>query len=141
MKAFMFQAALLCEDCGDAHKATHVKPDHADEGDESSYDSDEWPKGPYEDGGGEADCPQHCDACGLFLENPLTGDGENYVLDAFRDYVDAGHGSIEVLVEWRHAYSWMWDHYEDVSLPLLLEMQDGAFKPGQEERYKRLAGS
>jgi len=28
--------------------------------------------GPYPDGGGEADAPQHCGGCGVFLENPLT---------------------------------------------------------------------
>jgi hypothetical protein len=28
---------------------------------ESDYDSEDLPKGPYADGGGEADTPQHCD--------------------------------------------------------------------------------
>jgi hypothetical protein len=46
---------------------------------ESSYDSDEWPKGPYCDGGGEADNPQHCACCTVFLCNPLTQDGVAYV--------------------------------------------------------------
>jgi hypothetical protein len=35
---------------------------------ESEYDSDELLKTPYPDGGGEADSPQHCEGCGLFLE-------------------------------------------------------------------------
>jgi hypothetical protein len=51
---------------------------------ESDYDSDDLPKGPYADGGGEADTPQHCDGCGQFLGNPLTGDGLIYVEDALR---------------------------------------------------------
>lgn len=51
---------------------------------EGDYDSDDLPKGPYADGGGEADTPQHCDGCGRFLENPLTGDGLIYVEDALR---------------------------------------------------------
>ena len=51
---------------------------------ESDYDSDDLPKGPYADGGGEADTPQHCDGCQQFLENPLTGDGLIYVEDALR---------------------------------------------------------
>ena len=42
-------------------------------------------RGPYADGGGEADTPQHCDGCGHFLENPLAGDGLIYVEDAIRD--------------------------------------------------------
>ena len=51
---------------------------------ESDHDSDDMPKGPYADGGGEADSPQHCDACGEFLENPLTGDGLIHIEDALR---------------------------------------------------------
>jgi len=51
---------------------------------ESDYDSGDPPKGPYADGGGEADFPQHCDGCGQFLGNPLTGDGLIYVEDALR---------------------------------------------------------
>jgi hypothetical protein len=34
---------------------------------ESDYDSDDLPKGPYAQGGGEADTPQHCEGCGQFL--------------------------------------------------------------------------
>jgi hypothetical protein len=52
--------------------------------DESDYDCDDLPKGPYADGGGEADTPQHCDGCGQFLGNPLTGDGLVYVEHAIR---------------------------------------------------------
>ena len=51
---------------------------------ETDYDGDDLPKGPYADAGGEADTPQHCDGCGQFLENPLTGDGLIYVEDALR---------------------------------------------------------
>ena len=74
MKAYMYQAALLCQDCGEAARA---KLDTAGQGpanaaDEYSYDSDDYPKGPYADGGGEADCEQHCDHCGEPLDNPLT---------------------------------------------------------------------
>jgi len=42
--------------------------------DESDYDRDNLPKGPCPDDGGEADTPQHCDTCGVFLGNPLTAD-------------------------------------------------------------------
>jgi len=45
-------------------------------------DSNHYPHGPIGDGGGEADCPQHCDSCGAFLENPLTPDGVAYVADS-----------------------------------------------------------
>ncbi len=49
---------------------------------ESDYDSDEHPKGPYSDGGGESDSPQHCASCGTFLENPLTDEGVEYVRES-----------------------------------------------------------
>lgn len=79
MKAYIFQAALWCAHCAERYKAENAKPSHVDEDNESSYDSDDWPKGPYGDGGGEADCPQHCDACGVFLENALTPDGDKWL--------------------------------------------------------------
>lgn len=87
MDAYLFQAALICEDCCNEFKKRNVKPADVDETDEGTYDSDQWPKGPYSDGGGEADCPQHCDHCGLFLENPLTPDGDAYVREKANAYV------------------------------------------------------
>lgn len=99
MDVYMFQAALWCEDCGEALREQMIQDGEApeDPDDEESYDSDEFPKGPYGDGGGEADSPQHCDAgehcinavelssgskVGAFLENPLTDDGNEYVREA-----------------------------------------------------------
>ena len=52
---------------------------------ESDYDSDDLPKGPIAQGGGEADTPRHCEGCGQFLANPLTGDGLIWVDDTIRD--------------------------------------------------------
>lgn len=90
MKAYVYRAALHCESCGeaiktrlDATRAPHIDPDN-----ESSYDSDEYPKGPYDNGGGEADYAAHCDSCGVALDNPVIGsDGERTdrqgVLDSY----------------------------------------------------------
>lgn len=72
MNVYIFQAALLCEDCGFYAKQNRTPAE----------DSDAYPQGPYADGGGESDAPQHCDACGEFLENPLTSDGYAYVAQA-----------------------------------------------------------
>lgn len=83
MDAFIYRGALYCEECTAALKARLPTPAGADLADESTFDSDRYPKGPFADGGGEADSPQHCDSCGCFLENPLTGDGESYVRRAF----------------------------------------------------------
>ena len=74
---------------------------------ESDYDSDDLPKGPYADGGGEADTPQHCDGCGQFLENPLTGDGLIYVEDAIRASLTTKRltgATNDAVVDWAEFY-------------------------------------
>jgi len=95
MNAYVYQAALICEDCAAAVKE-HLSA-------ATDEDSDRYPQGPCCDGGGEADCPQHCDMCHVFLENPLTGDGEQYV----RDAITAGDGNASVLAEWRAFYDYL----------------------------------
>jgi hypothetical protein len=106
MKAYVYRAALYCHDCVTgicrdlAARGYHaIKAQHP----ELTYDSDAFPQGPYLDGGGEADCPQHCDCCGVFLENPLTSDGERYVQDAI---AQAG-GNPAVLNEWHDFYKYL----------------------------------
>lgn len=100
MNVYMFQAALYCEACGESiiERLTAEGKAPAHPSDEYSFDSDEYPKGPYPDGGGEADSPSHCDCgpyclnaetigrltVGAFLENPLTSDGYNYVRQSGR---------------------------------------------------------
>ena len=105
MNVYIYQAALYCEDCGlDIRMrldTTDKRPD--DPEDEYTYDSDEYPKGPYPDGGGESDSPAHCDSCQLFLENPLTSDGEQYV----RETVD--ENSKPLVQEWAQYYSYLFD--------------------------------
>lgn len=71
MRVYVYQAALLCEDCGELVKQSLLHDEFGD--------SDYYPQGPYSDGGGAADTPQHCDHCERFLENPLTDDGRDYV--------------------------------------------------------------
>ena len=74
---------------------------------DTDYDSDDLPKGPYGDGGGEADSPQHCDGCRQFLENPLTGDGVVYVEDAIRDCLSTNRvnrQTNDVIIEWADFY-------------------------------------
>jgi hypothetical protein len=76
--AYMFQAALYCAPCGESIRARLTAEGKAPENpmDEHSFDSDDFPKGPFPDGGGEADSEQHCDACAEALDNPLTDDGQ-----------------------------------------------------------------
>lgn len=99
MEAYVYCADIYCVDCGDSIKAD-LAGSALDDGDSNSY-----PQGPFPDGGGEADCPQHCGACGLFLKNPLTGDGYNYVREALLEHAESGRGAAEVLAEWREFYA------------------------------------
>ena len=101
MNVYIYRAALYCENCGNKIKDTLGRKFEGLS--EYEFDSDECPKGPYPNGGGEADCPQYCDTCGLFLENPLTGYGEDYV----RDTLCLGDGRHEVLEEWADFYSYL----------------------------------
>jgi hypothetical protein len=81
---FVYQAALVCEDCASAiMKTLDVR------GVENDGDSDSYPQGPHGDGGGEADSAHFCDTgrncvnaakvanvkIGCPLGNPLTTDG------------------------------------------------------------------
>jgi hypothetical protein len=98
MDAYVFAAALLCEECGektrDEIEASGKAPSDPD--DETSYDSDDYPKGPYADGGGEADSPQHCDTCKTFLENPLTSEGLDYVRGIIAERLADPDASLDV---------------------------------------------
>lgn len=82
MNVYVYNAALFCFDCG--HEIIEML-DEINEKD--TGDSDDYPQGPYPNGGGESDYPQHCDNldCGVFLENPLTTDGQDYVRACFVD--------------------------------------------------------
>jgi len=102
MNVYVYNAGLYCEDCGKSIREQAIFEGHtpADLDDEWSYDSDEFPKGPYPDGGGEADLPQHCESgehcinaielsdgskIGAWLENELTTDGVAYVQEAIAE--------------------------------------------------------
>ena len=76
MNTYIYKAALWCESCTDEiTEEIGLSPLAPDE----PGDSEHQPAGPYGDGGGEADTPQHCDGCEVFLQNPLTSDGYDYL--------------------------------------------------------------
>ena len=101
MIVYAYQAALYCEDCGRAIRK-RLKAD----GKKPSDDSDEWPIA----GGGESDCPEHCDSgehclnaivlsdrlIGAWLENPLTSYGVEYV----REVIAQGDEVAELWEQW-----------------------------------------
>ena len=99
MDVYVYNAALYCQACGEYH-VNRLRFRNV----EDSGDSNQFPQGPYDDGGGEADCPQHCDSCGRFLENPLTSDGWTYVREALEEYDKDGRGNPSVLFEWEEFY-------------------------------------
>lgn len=95
MDVYIYQAALLCCKCTNEVCITLSLRDIGNNG-----DSDHYPQGPYPNGGGEADCPQHCDHCCTFLENPLTDDGVSYTINAVQD----GRGDQPTLDTWADFY-------------------------------------
>jgi len=109
MQAYIYQADIYCEGCthmirGGIIAGTCPGQVPNDPDDETTFDSDDWPKGPYPDGGGESDSPQHCDSCGAFLENPLTPDGLRAVAVAIEAHDRHGYGVASVINEWRNFY-------------------------------------
>ena len=110
--AYIYCADIYCEECGEKIKADldakGQRP--ANPNDERTFDSDEYPKGPYDNGGGEADTPQHCGNCHKPLLNDLTDEGVKYVLEYLKEYVEheGGTDNNSVLDGWAeqlHAYS------------------------------------
>jgi len=101
MNVYIYNADIFCEDCGQAIRKRLSQEGKAplDLEDTYSYDSDDYPAGPYSDGGGQADCPQHCGSgsgclnaielpsggqIGAWLGNSLTVDGVEYVRETIR---------------------------------------------------------
>lgn len=89
---YIYMADCYCDGCMEKWKEEHAahKPEDAD--DETTYDSDEWPKGPFSQE--ESDTPQHCgngEDCvnaitlkdgtkiGAMLDSELTHAGVEYV--------------------------------------------------------------
>ena len=106
MDAYAYNAALYCADC-----AQEIIDDCRAKGIADDGDTDGFPQGPFADGGGEADCPQHCDNCQCFLENPLTTDGVEYVREALAD----GSSDPEVESLWAEFYAAELDTVTDES--------------------------
>lgn len=128
MNVYTYQAALLCERCArsvllklnaeqsaadpDA-KTFGELPQHASTADLCRMVHDngsgrELPDGPFPDGGGAADCPQHCDKCQAFLQNDLTDAGEAWLKQTMADAVTAGRitGTVH---QWAQFYGLRFD--------------------------------
>ena len=105
MDAFIYAADLFCEDCGERirEQLTREGKAPANPDDEHTYDSDYFPKGPFPDGGGEADTVCHCAGgkdcpnaiefgdgfkAGCMLENDLTNYGVEWLKEQAREAPD-----------------------------------------------------
>lgn len=134
---YVYQADVICEDCGLQIRKELADPSVCKEPvnpeDEGTYDSSEFPKGPYSCNFDESDSPSHCgmgDRCvnaewcpahgegshkiGLFLENRLTSDGYKYVENACKEAL-AGSGGCVALDIWARFYGISLE--EDDNLP------------------------
>jgi len=117
--AAIFQAEVWCDDCAEklrdrlwkdsprwATFASRVDWEAAFGFiDEHLYDSCEYPKDHPDSE--VSDSPTHCRGCEKFLENDLTKDGANYVIEAVRDDLAAGHPDSTACTIWRKYYSWL----------------------------------
>lgn len=111
MDTYIYNAAFYCGPCGEKiandpkviAERDIVFPAY-DSADEYTWDSGVFPKGPYDSTYDESDCPDHCDACSVFLENPLTDDGYEYVKDAIRNENDQFGGVNHVVRGWADFY-------------------------------------
>lgn len=96
---YIYQADVWCDSCGESIKKKLGQPTDFDPSDETTYDSDEYPK-VYNPETEESDSPQHCGAgehcleveelpsgrkIGAFLGIALTANGAAYLLEQVAD--------------------------------------------------------
>lgn len=105
MDQYIYNADVYCQECAKKIKANSTNRP-LDPSDETSYDSDVYPKGPYSNQ--ESDAPEHCAGCGIFLENPLTSEGYDYLREKIAEYDSECRGVPEIIKQWREFYSEAW---------------------------------
>ena len=100
---YMYQAELWCDECGRAIRAA-LKTEGKAPANPDLADSDEFPQY-YLESQSETDSPNHCPECGVLLEENLTSDGVECVVQALVDNLLTGDGDQEILAEWAAQYS------------------------------------
>lgn len=99
MQTYAYRAAFYCAAC-----ASDLKVDLHNEGKEpppksaARADSECWPQA--ESGSGEADTPNHCDKCKVWLENPLTSVGRKRLATTLIDAFDKCEITDELVRQW-----------------------------------------
>jgi len=99
MEAYIYKADIYCCSCAGKYINVLNKANK-----DNDRDSDSFPQGPYSDGGGESDSPQHCGDCMVFLENSLTSDGIEYLKEMLAKKSSNGIQD-ELHVTWKEFYS------------------------------------
>lgn len=99
---YLYKAELLCQDCGEAKRTSlrlqGLAPDYPSN--ETTYNSDDFPKGPYADTWDAMDSPAHCGLCGKFIPIGLSSAGVDYVCEALQEYASSGKGDPQTLAAW-----------------------------------------
>jgi hypothetical protein len=107
-QGFIYQAEMWCPTCAKEIAAdiqkNYPKQVPADPTDEYSYDSDSYPKGPFFEE--ESDAPEHCAGCHIFLENPLTTHGQEYMQSMVDEALAKGRGEEPHIKEWMDFYGY-----------------------------------
>ena len=95
VESYVFDANIYCGECAEAMGM--LKP--------GAFDVDGNEPSPIlTENQATADSPQHCGDCHVFLENPLTDHGVDYVIQALQDYGDE-RGDQETLSTWATFYA------------------------------------
>jgi hypothetical protein len=108
---YAYQAEPWCDECARKIKAQlrlEAKACGRPSEDIDTGDTDDYPQWGSDDE--ETDCPEHCAGCGVFLENPLTDNGQRYVGERLADALVAKYNDASVglcIEEW-------WDKYHEL---------------------------
>lgn len=94
--SYAYNCEMICDDCAEKIKA---ELDCKDSGDTNEY--------PQYASSDESDCPDHCGHCGVFLENALTTDGEDYVIQNVNCSLLAGLMDSVAVTEWMTYYQYL----------------------------------
>ena len=100
MKIYMFNGDVYCKPCGEAIAATLPDPDAWER---EHPDSNSYPIA-YDSSEGEADSPEHCGRCSLFLERNLTEDGVRYVKELAAEDLSTEGEIGSIVKEWIDFY-------------------------------------
>lgn len=137
---YVYAADLYCEDCGRWIRKELGRKD-------ASGGGDVYPDGPYPDGGGESDSPQHCgndEKClnammfdgvkvGVWLGNPLTTDGVEYLKEMLSN-PNATPYQLALHEFWSDVYA---DYLEGWEPPVATVARPQLVLPGVREASKK----